>query len=476
MQHPGPAASFRREDLPVLVVVCLGIFLFFNSLGSITVALPTIQRDFGSSLAATQWVQIMGVVMLATVSLCAGKASGTLGRRRLFILGVTLYALGAGLSATAASLPQLLVFRAIMTFGLAIAAPMGPTILATTFPERRGQVLGFYASALAVGQATGPTTGGLILSAWGWQAVFLANLILGSLIAVAVFAVLRGREARQPEPFDYTGAAFLIAGYPPLLIALSLGNSEGWSAPVVIACFAVSAVGLSAFILAELRAANPLLRLAYFRRLGFSIAIISLIATSIVWQPVNFFAPLYLGNVLGLSAIMLGLMLSALPAATFFSSPLSGRLSDRVDTRHLVAIGLASLVGGCFAYSRLGVDPNYAFVVLALALVGMGYGIFTPANQTLAFSTVSPLEYGLIAAMLTSIGTAIGTIGNTIAVAIAEDNLAGRRVTDPAGFTDAQQIVFTLLLAPAILGLVITVVARIWRRRTVSESAAATPP
>src|SRR5581483_9049166 len=346
---------YLPHEAQVIIVVCLGVFLFFNSLGSINVTIPTIQREFHSSLAQTQWITIIGVVMLSTFSLCFGKASGYLGRKRLFIIGVTVYALGAGLAATSQSFWVLLFFRGVMTFGLSVAAPMGPAILAVTFPaHRRGQVLGYYASALAVGQATGPTTGGLILSAWGWHAVFLTNLVLGSVVALLVFLVLRGKEEKIAETFDFQGAAFLIAGYPALLVALSLGNSQGWTSAEVLTLFAVGIIGLTCFILTELKVPNPILRLSYFRNYAFTVAIVSLIATSMVWQPINFFAPLYISNVLGLGAVGLGLMISALPASTFFASPLSGRLTDRRELgRYLVAVGLLFALAGAFTYSRL---------------------------------------------------------------------------------------------------------------------------
>lgn len=450
---------YLSHENQVIIVVCLGVFLFFNSLGSINVTIPTIQREFHSSLAQTQWITIIGVVMLSTFSLCFGKASGYLGRKRLFIIGVTMYSIGAGLAATSNSFWMLLFFRGVMTFGLSVAAPMGPAILAISFPaHKRGQVLGYYASALAVGQATGPTTGGLILSAWGWHAVFLSNLILGSVVAVLVFLVLRGKEEAIAESFDFKGAAFLIAGYPAFLVALSLGNSQGWTSAGVLTLFAVGAIGLIAFVLTELRVENPLIRLAYFKNYAFTVAMVSLVATSMVWQPINFFAPLYISNVLGLGAVGLGLMISALPISTFFASPISGRLSDRFDAgRYMVALGLLIALMGAFTYSRLGIDPNYGFVILALALVGLGYGLFTPANQKLAFSAVPISEYGLIAGMLASFGTAVGTIGTTIAVAIAEDNLQGRRVLDPVGFAHSQETAITLLLPAILVGLLVAI-------------------
>src|SRR3989304_6748264 len=149
-----------KEERRILWTVCLGALLFFNSIGSINVAIPTIQREFGASLGTIQWFSIIGVVMISSLSLCFGRAGDILGRRKLYRIGIVLYALGSGLSAFSQSIVQLLIFRTVMAIGLAMATPLSAAILASNFaPERRGWALGWYASAIAIGRATGPTLG-----------------------------------------------------------------------------------------------------------------------------------------------------------------------------------------------------------------------------------------------------------------------------------------------------------------------------
>ena len=163
----------RNEERAILTVTCLAAFLFFNSFGSIGVALPMIQKQFGNSLSEIQWVVLMGVVTISSLSFCFGRAGGIFGQRRLYKIGVALYALGAGLGAISTSFIQLLAARAVMAVGLAMALPMSTAILATSFPpKRRGRVLGLFASAIAVGRMTGPAIGGLLLQFGGWTWIF----------------------------------------------------------------------------------------------------------------------------------------------------------------------------------------------------------------------------------------------------------------------------------------------------------------
>ena len=131
-----PTSLSIAEERAILTVTCLAAFLFFNSFGSISVALPTIQKQFGNSLSEIQWITLMGVVTISSLSFCFGRAGGILGQRRLYKIGVALYAAGAGLGALAGSFSQLLIARAVMAVGLAMALPMSTALLASSFAAR----------------------------------------------------------------------------------------------------------------------------------------------------------------------------------------------------------------------------------------------------------------------------------------------------------------------------------------------------
>ena len=148
------------------------------------------------------------------------------------------------------------------------------------------------------------------------------------------------------------------------------------------------------------------------------------------------------------------------PICTAFSSPLSGRLADRFDARRVSTLGLIFILLGLFFYARLGVDSTYPWMILALALFGAGIGLFTPANQKLAFSFVHSQDYGILSAMLTSFGTAAGTLGATVAVALAESSRRHREIQDAAGFAHDQQFAFFSLLPLAALAVLVTLAGR----------------
>ena len=283
-QTAGPLTSLSiAEERAILTVACLAAFLFFNSFGSISVAIPTIQKQFGNSLSEIQWITLMGVVTISSLSFCFGRAGAILGQRRLYKTGVALYAIGAGLGALAGSFSQLLAARAVMAVGLAMALPMSTALLASSFAvERRGHVLGVFASAIAVGRMTGPTVGGFLLQLGDWTWIFWMNFIVGFAVTIAVMKIFRGAGERRPEKFDVWGSLALLIGYPSLLIGLSYGARLGWNASWVMAWFALAAVGLASFVWIELRTEKPLVDMAIFRNKALTAAIVTVILSHVI--------------------------------------------------------------------------------------------------------------------------------------------------------------------------------------------------
>jgi EmrB/QacA subfamily drug resistance transporter len=453
--------NLSGEQRAILSVTCLAAFLFFNSFGSIGVALPLIQQQFASTLAEVQWVALMGVVTVSSLSFCFGRAGGILGQRRLYKLGVVLYAAGSGLAALSISFRALLASRALMAVGLAMALPMSTAILAGSFPtEKRGQVLGVFAAAIATGRMAGPTIGGVLLQAGGWRWIFWMNCIVGLAVSAAVIAIFRGSGERRKEPFDFLGSAALLLGYPALLVAFTFGAQFGWSSPAVVLCFAVALVSSGAFVIVESRAAKPLIDMRLFRRRALTMPLLALALSHLIYNPIALFAPLYLQNVLGVSALVAGVALAILPLSTAVISPVSGRLADRFDPRRVSAAGLAVIVAGIAFYALLDTDSSLMLAAAVLALIGAGVGIFTPANQKSAFAAIDREEYGVLAAMLSSFGTAAGTIGTTVSVAMMEAAAGPDLWVQPAVFTGGQRVAFACLAAIGVLALIIT-----WKRQ-----------
>jgi EmrB/QacA subfamily drug resistance transporter len=449
----------KPQEWKQLAVVCLGAFLFFNSFGSINVALPEIQKHFGSSLAAIQWVSMMGLVMLSSLSFCFGRAGDLLGQRTLYRGGVVLYALGAGLGSLSLAFPYLLLFRGVMSVGLAMALPMSAAILAAIYPpERRGWALGLFASAVAVGRSTGPTVGGFLVHLWGWRSIFVLNFVIGIAVCAAVFSVFKGKEKRRRGSFDFSGSFALMIGFPALLIALSLGANSGWTSAPTVFWLGLAVIGLAAFVAIERRVEKPLIDVALFKSPPLIAALLSLALGTAAFSPINVAAPLFMQQVLALSPLTIGFVMASLPVCAACASPVSGRLADRFEPRSVAAVGVALMLAGIFVYAGVGPSSTAFSVAIALMLIGAGTGFFIPANQKAAFATVGSEDYGILSAMMSSFGTAASTLGTTLTVALIETLMSGKDTGAAADFAAAQSFAFSALVPLAALALAVTLI------------------
>jgi EmrB/QacA subfamily drug resistance transporter len=451
----------RKEELRVLLVVCLGTFFHIQSVGSISVSLSAIQREFDTSLAAVQWIGLMGSILLSSLSLGFGRAGDVVGRKSIFKVGLTLYTTGAGFAAFSESFPQLLAFRCLMALGVAMAAPLAGAIIASVHSvESRGRALGLLAASIALGRTTGPTIGGLILQIWGWRAVFLSNCIFGIATCLTLFLIFGGKEERRKVSFDFLGVLSLVIGFPSFLIALTLGTRIGWNASAIFFWLGLAAAGIICFVWRELHTEAPVMNLRYFRSIPLLRSMLSLVLATLAFYPVSIFGPLYLLNVTGASPLAAGLAMATLPLCTTLLSPLSGRLADRVNPRWVAILGLSIIFLGVFLYGRLAAGSTFVWIVFVLAILGSGIGFFVPANEKAAFSTVPRRDYGMLSAMLIAFGTGSGALGTTLAVALAEISKKARLGVDTAGFVYDQQFAFSSLLPLAALAVVVTMVGR----------------
>src|SRR3954447_20660969 len=456
--------EFSAEETMLLLVLGGGSFVLMSNLSSINVALPHIQRDFGSSLSDVKWVAIIGFIISASLTLLFGRVGDIYGRNRIYRTGVIVYTAGSCLCALAISLPVMLAFRVVMAVGMAMVIPLSGAILAAAAkPERRGQLIGMSASFAAAGQLMGPTIGGFILDVFSWRGIFVFNGTLGVLLCVAQFVLLRGiSDERRTGRLDLSGAALMLVAFPALLLGLSFGPRDGWTEGSTLIWFGLSAAGFAAFAVREASFPAPLARFDLFKHLPFVVAIVGVAVTAFVQNPITLFVPVYLQTVLKLGSFDVGLLMVSLPLATLVAGPIGGRLADRYPPGLVAAGGIALLFVAVFAYAQMHVSTAPLLVLVPLILVGAAGGISRPANQVVAYQTVTPAEYGSLAAMLNSSMMLAGTLGTTITVAISE-SLAVKG--NAASFADAQSQTFTLLLPLLALGVAVSLLGGRRRER-----------
>jgi EmrB/QacA subfamily drug resistance transporter len=442
----------------VLVVVAIGTFVVSLDT-TVNVALPAMTAALDAPIAELQWIIIAYVLTTTSLVLGFGRLADMLGRRRLWIGGLVALAgalFGCGL---APSLGWLVVARALQAVGAAMALASGAALVTAVFPGgERGKALGLLALGGGGGQAAGPLLGGALVSAFGWQAVFLGRAPLALTAAVLSLLVLpRETALRRRERFDALGAGLLAGAMVAFLLALNRGPLWGWSAARTLGLAAAAIMLLGAFVIRERTFAAPVIDLALLRDRRFAVANLSSYLSSLAMFGVWLLLPYYLVMGRGFSAVESGWFLACVPVALSLTAPFSGRLSDRIGVRWPAAAGLLLEAVALLAIARLGAATPLPLVTASLLALGIGLGIFQAPNQSAVMGSVPPSALGVASGMVSMMRTlgvvsGVAVLGAVYAAALPHAPTGASPPFDVSAF----QAAFTVAAAVALVAAFVT--------------------
>ncbi|MBI2303161.1 MAG: MFS transporter [Chloroflexi bacterium] len=393
----------------------------------VNVALPILARVFDVTLTQIIWVQLAYMLTATGLMLTWGRLGDTMGRRRMYLAGFIVYAVGLISSSLAQDFFHLVASRILQAIGAAMATAMGTAITAAAFPsQERGKALGIIQATIGAGLTTGPALGGLLIDTLGWRSIFWIRIPL-ALLGIALGWIALPKESDPPRrsvKMDIRGAATLFLGVSALILAINQGQARGWTSPLVMAMSAMAPTMLFLFLFAEKGAKNPVLNLKFFRVPAFAGASTSLFLRFLALRGFMLLMPFYLIQARGYAPATTGLIITAMPLTMVIVSPFSGWLSDRVGTRPLSVGGLALMCLGLFAAANLDQGSSVVDVLLRLLVIGIGGSIFeTPTNSAL-MGSVPRDQFGTAAAMTAT----SRTLGQTTGLAAAGTIFAARQL------------------------------------------------
>ncbi|MFQ5872593.1 MAG: MFS transporter [Dehalococcoidia bacterium] len=406
------------------VSISVGLFVVVMDQSGTNIALPRIAEHFSVNIPTVQWITLSYILSISAMLMPLGRLSDMLGRRRVYIAGFLVFIGAAAIGGSAQAFPFLIVAKVIQGIGSAGVQANGLAMVADAFPEReRGKALGLYTSIVGVGLISGPAIGGVLVSGLGWRAVFLANIPIGLIAAISAYAILTGRSPltvsdSRRRGFDWPGAALSSGMLASFLLGLSNAHRFGWGSPPIVASLAIAGFLLAAFVWWQLRTSDPMLDLSLFRSAVFSMGVSTRFLLFLANASVVFLMPFYLIQVLGYRADRAGLMILPYAVGMALTSPVSGRLSDRLGTRWLSVTGMALSASAMFTFSRLSFDSSAIHVIIGMILGGTGMGTFSSANTSAIMGAQRREKYGIVAAFQNLVRNSGNVTGVALATAI----------------------------------------------------------
>jgi len=403
-----------------LVAMCFALFMLMLDNTVVNVALPSIQHSLHTDLATLEWTVNAYTLSLAVLLVVGGRLGDIFGRRKIFLMGVTLFALSSAAIGLAPSDAWLIAGRVIQGVGAAMMMPATLSIVSNAFPpHERGKALGTWAGVSALALAIGPVLGGFLTEDVSWRAIFFLNVPVAiGAVVVTLFSTHESRDETVGREIDYAGIATLTVGLTALVLALIEGNAWHWGSPRIVGLLVLSVVSLATFVLLELRQRAPMVDFSFFRSRSFLGASIVGFIVSFSMLAMFFFLALYMQNLLHFSPLQAGLRFLPSTVVLIVMGPISGRLADRIGPRPLLVAGLSLTASSLLWLSFMTARSGYGFVLPAFVLMGLGMGLTMSPMTTAAMNSVDRTKAGVASGILSMARMVGGTFGVAVLGAI----------------------------------------------------------
>ena len=384
-EQAAPAARRTTRAWAVLAVLCVSLLIVSLDNTVLNVALPTIVRDLHATDTQLQWIVDAYAIVFAGLLLAVGSLGDRLGRKWVFMLGLTLFAAASATSAFSGSPGALIAARAFMGVGAAGIMPSTLSILTNVFTDddRRARAIGIWSGTTGLGIAIGPIVGGWLLSHYWWGSVFLINVPIAAAGLVATAWLVPNSRNHAAKPADPIGAVSSIAGLGLLLWGIIEAPERSWSSPLVLAAICGSLAVLAGFAWWEQRCDHPMLQVQFFENRRFSAAIVSMSFVMFALLGSLFLLTQYLQFSLGYSALQTGVRVGPIALVILVVAPSSSFLVRRVGTKAVVFAGMTVIAVGMLMLSRTTVAGSYLDALPAFMLLGLGTGLaFAPSTES----------------------------------------------------------------------------------------------
>jgi EmrB/QacA subfamily drug resistance transporter len=411
-----------------LGAMCFALFMIMLDNTVVNVALPSIERDLGSSISGLEWT-LNGYTLAFAVMLATGGRLGDIfGRRRAFLFGVILFAASSATAGLAQNTAELVASRVIQGIGAGFMMPATLSIVTNAFdPSERGKAIGTWAGVSALALAVGPVLGGFLTEHVSWRAIFYINIPVAVAAVIAtLFAVRESRDETVGREVDYIGVGTLTAGLTALVLALIEGNSWGWGSTAITSLLAGSVVLIALFVYVEQRVRAPMVEFRLFGSRDFVGSNLIALVVTFAMLAQFFFIALYMQNILGYSPLGAGVRFLPATLMIVAIAPLAGRLTDRIGAKIPMAAGLGLVTVSLFWLTTLGSGSTYASFWPSFVLMGIGMALVMSPMSTAAMNAVSNAKAGIASGILSMNRMIGGSLGVAVIGAVFQGDVRSK--------------------------------------------------
>jgi EmrB/QacA subfamily drug resistance transporter len=407
----------------VLVLICLAQFMVVLDATIVNVALPSIQKDLHLSEGNLQWIVNAYTLVFGGFLLLGGRAGDLLGRKRLFLVGLVIFTGASLLDGLASSEGTLIGARALQGLGAALISPAALSIVSTTFAEgaERAKALGVWAAIAIGGSAVGLVLGGLLTQYFSWPWIFFVNVPVGIVgFVLSLRLIPESRDAHAHGSYDVAGAVTVTGGLMALVYAIVGAQQAGWGSGKTLGLFALATVLLAMFVVVELRAKAPLVRLSIFRIRSLLTANLAMFLAMSGMFAMFFFNTLYIQRVLGYGPLEAGVAFLPFSLGIMISAGVASQFAPRIGVRPVAAAGMLLSAGGLLLLTQLPVHGSYLTNVLpsiALSSLGMG-AVFMPLTL-IATTGLDDADQGLASGLFNTSQQVGGALGLAVLSTLA---------------------------------------------------------
>jgi EmrB/QacA subfamily drug resistance transporter len=467
--HPQATADHgaaRRISWLPLILLSLAQFMVILDITVVNVALPSIGSDLGFAPGELQWVITAYVLFTGGLLLLGGRMSDLLGRRRIFLVGLTVFT-GASLASGLAPSPEaLIVSRALQGLGAAMLSPAALSIITTTYAgQQRNKALGVWGALGAAGAAAGVVFGGVLTSWLDWEWVFFVNVPIGLFVGAMVLRVVRpGAGAGAGRGLDVAGAVTMVAGLLAFVYGIERAGATSLFSAETQALFAVSLLALTAFARIERSASRPLVDPAIWKVRSLVSSTVVMMGATTAMVGAFFINSMFLQDVIGASALETGLAFLPLTIVIGLGAHAGQHLLMRFGPRPIIASGMAVVAGGYALLAQATASAAYVPDLLpGFLLIGAGIGLVFVSVSVTGMSEVDGPHAGLASGLMTTgheVGAALGAaVFSAVALGAGSDLLGAAGIA--AGYTDAATVGAAVAAGLALLAAVVLPAVRV---------------